>query len=61
MVCLWAGKNMERHNEALEDLELIRSISHRGGHPHDVERLRQTGRLTARERIKKFTMKIQVQ
>ena len=45
---------MERNNEALEDLDLIRSISHSGGHPHDVDRLRQTGRLTARERIKKL-------
>ncbi len=54
MVCLCTGRNMERNNEAIEDLELIRSISHSGGHPHDVERLRQTGRLTARERIKKL-------
>ena len=45
---------MEEDNEAIEDLNLMRSISHSGGHPHDVERLRQTGRFTARERIKKL-------
>ena len=47
-------ETMEQDNEALEDLNLIRSISHSGGHPHDVDRLRRTGRLTARERIKKL-------
>ncbi len=54
MVLLHSGLNMERNNEALEDLDLIRSISHSGGHPHDVEKLRKTGRLTARERINKL-------